>query len=360
MKIGAFAVVAVFIACSAQAQLEQTDLFVAGEAGYHTFRIPALVVTPKGTLLAFAEGRKAGRADSGDIDLVVKRSTDSGKTFTPVKVLWDDGENTCGNPCPIVDQRTGTVVLLMTRNLGSDKEPELTTGKGKESRTVWVTRSEDDGVTWAKPVEITKDAKKPEWTWYATGPGAGIQMRSGRMVAPCDFKTAANEGFAHVIYSDDGGKAWKIGGVAGPGTNESRVVELSNGQLLLNMRNYRGSKSKARAIAHSADGGLTFSPVTFDETLIEPICQAALIGAGGSTFVFSNPASAKREKMTVRLSTDDCKTWPHAKVLHAGPSAYSDLAMLAGGEVLCLYERGEKGPYEKISLARFTVGWLKE
>src|SRR3954447_2323988 len=125
MKMSAFGVLTVFLTLSVEGQLEQTDLFLAGEAGYHTFRIPAMVVTPKGTVLAFAEGRKAGRADSGDIDLVMKRAADAGKTFSPVKVVWDDGEHTCGNPCPIVDAKTGAVVLLMTRNLGSDKEPEL-------------------------------------------------------------------------------------------------------------------------------------------------------------------------------------------------------------------------------------------
>ncbi|HEY7116985.1 MAG TPA: sialidase family protein, partial [Tepidisphaeraceae bacterium] len=206
--------------------------------------------------------------------------------------------------------------------------------------------------------------KKPEWTWYATGPGAGIQMRSGRLVIPCDYKLADGQGYSHVIYSDDHGKTWSIGGLVGPGANESRVIELTDGRLMLNMRNYRdkSAAAKGRAVATSSDGGLTWSALAHDPALIEPMCQGSLVRGpdveGKPTFLFSNPASSKREKMTVRLSIDDAKTWAYEKMLQAGPAAYSDLAVLPDGTILCLYEMGEKSPYDKIVLARFTADWL--
>src|SRR5437588_11409869 len=137
----------------------QTPLFVAGEHGYHTYRIPSLIVSPKGTLLAFCEGRKNNKTDTGDIDLLLKRSFDGGKTWQPTQIVWDDGKNTCGNPCPVIDATTGTVWLLLTHNLGSDTEAMILNGTSKGSRTVWVTKSTDDGATWSEPSEITKDGK---------------------------------------------------------------------------------------------------------------------------------------------------------------------------------------------------------
>ncbi len=339
----------------------QEALFTSGTGDYHTYRIPSLIVTTKGSLLAFCEGRKKGRGDSGAIDLLLRRSTDGGKTWGKVQVVWADGDNTCGNPCPVVDHKTGTVLLLMTHNLGTDTEAQILDGKSKSTRTVWITLSDDDGATWAKSVEITKDVKKAEWTWYATGPGIGIQTKGGRLVIPCDnYVKGSKERLAHVILSDDGGKTWKLGGVAGPDCNESQIVELADGSLMLNMRSYRGNNR--RLVAVSKDGGETFSKPEEDRALIEPVCQASILrytGTGGG-LLFSNPAAMKRERMTVRLSTDEGKTWAHARVLHDGPAAYSCLAALPDGTIACLYERGDKGPYETITFARFSREWLTE
>src|SRR5262245_25460061 len=183
-------------------------VFTAGQEGYHTFRIPSVIVTPKGTVLAFCEGRKAGRGDSGDIDLVLKRSRDGGATWSKLQVVWDDGANTCGNPCPVIDRSTSTVWLLLTHNLGQDRESAIVDGKSQGTRTVWVCHSADDGLTWTRPVEITATTKKPTWTWYATGPGVGIQLRDGRLVVPCDFKEAGTKAqYSHVVTSDDHGKS---------------------------------------------------------------------------------------------------------------------------------------------------------
>jgi sialidase-1 len=346
--------------------IDQADVFVAGQDGYHTYRIPALLVSAKGTLLAFCEGRKTGRGDSGNIDLVLKRSSDGGMTWQPMQIVYDDGPNTIGNPCPVLDRATGTLWLPLTRNLGSDNEAAIKKRASKESRTVWITHSTDDGVTWAKPVEITATTKAPDWAWYATGPGCGIQLGSGRLVIPCDHSVAGSGLYhrSHVIYSDDHGATWKLGGTIGDKVNECQVVELGDGRLLMNLRSYLGEH--CRAVATSADGGLTWTPAASDPALVEPVCQAAMIRMsdprepGHGLLIFSNPASTAREKMTVRLSTDEGKTWPMAAQLWAGPAAYSALAVLPDRRIACLYERGEKSPYEKISLARFTLQWLTE
>lgn len=341
------------------AEPDQVALFVAGERGYHTYRIPSLIATGRGTVLAFCEGRKTGSGDTGDIDLLLRRSRDGGKTWEPSRVIWDDGPNTCGNPCPVIDSKSGTICLLLTHNLGSDTQLMIEDRKSRGARTVWVMRSRDDGVTWDPPVEITASVKRPEWTWYATGPGVGIQLRSGRLVVPCDNTVAGTKTQQSlVILSDDGGQTWKLGGVVGPKCDESQVVELADGRLMLNIRSYHGDYR--RRVALSEDGGQTFADPVKDETLIEPVCQASILRLPGRDggLLFSNPASVKRERMTVRLSRDDGKSWPDARILHEGPAAYSCLAMLPDGTIGCLYERGQKGPYETITLARFPLAWL--
>jgi sialidase-1 len=289
----------------------------------------------------------------------LRRSTDGGKTWGKLQVIWDDGNNTCGNPCAVLDRNTGTVWLLMTHNLGGDAEAQILDGKSKGTRTVWVTKSDDDGLTWASPVEITRDVKKADWTWYATGPGVGIQTKAGRLVIPCDNCVKGSKvQQSHVITSDDGGKTWKLGGVVGPRCDECQVVELADGSLMLNIRSYRGTNR--RLVAVSKDGGETFSTPEEDKSLLEPVCQASILRGPvqEGDILFSNPDSTKRERMTVRLSTDGGKAWSHARVLHEGPSAYSCLAVLPDGTIACLYERGDKGPYETITLGRFSYRWL--
>ena len=337
----------------------QIDVFVSGTEGYHTFRIPSVIVAPNGTVLAFCEGRKTSRSDTGDIDIVLKKSFDNGITWQPMKVVWDDGENVCGNPCPVVDSETGIIWLLLTHNLGQDHEKEIIAGTSEGTRTVWVMNSTDNGDTWSEPVEITESTRMPGWAWYATGPGVGIRLLGGRLVIPCDFITIKGEDWgSHVIYSDDHGATWKLGGTVLPQTNESQAVELSDGTLLLNMRNYSGNH--LRAVTTSSDSGMIWSDIRYDETLIEPVCQASIIRYPGKNIIlFSNPASKdNRIKMTVRLSDDDCKTWKTAKLIFEGPSAYSCLTVLPDSNIGCLYERGNEHPYETISFAVFDLEWL--
>lgn len=343
----------------------QVEVFRSGAEGYHTFRIPAVIATPRGDLLAFAEARKAGRGDSGDVDLVLKRSGDAGATWGPLQILADDGEDTVGNPCPVVDRETGVIWLLLTKNLGRDTERQILDGTSRGTRTVWVSKSEDDGRTWSDPVGITAEAKAPDWTWYATGPGVGIQLQGGRLVIPCDhFTEGTKAAGSHVIVSDDHGRTWRRGGSAEGRLNECQVAELSDGRLVLNMRNHPIRKGEGRALAFSDDGGMSWTEPVRDPALVEPGCQAGLIRlpprreGEPAALVFSNPAGTARARMTVRLSLDDGKTWPHSRVVHPGPSAYSCPVGLPDGSIGLLYECGEEHPYETITFARFGADWL--
>jgi sialidase-1 len=349
--------------------LLRTTVYRAGEAAAHTYRIPSLLVTAKGTLLAIAEARRVGSGDAGDVDLVVKRSEDQGRTWSDALPIWDDGANTCGNPCAVLDPDSGTVWLLMTWNRGEDTEPEIIARTGRDTRRVFVCRSDDDGRTWSRPREITAAVKPPDWTWYATGPGAGIRIEHGphrgRLIIPCDHIEAATKRyFAHVIYSNDRGVTWRLGGsTPRDGVNECEVVEVADGALLLNARNYE-KNAPTRQVARSTDGGVTWIDQRHAEELIEPICQASIRrlrwprGDAPGVILFSNPASRRREKLTVRASLDDGRTWPIARLIEPGPSAYSCLARLPDGSAGLLYETGAKSPYERIEFVRMGLDGL--
>ena len=224
-----------------------------------------------------------------------------------------------------------------------------------------------------KPLTVSpptrSSTKRPDWTWYATGPGVGIQLvngpHKGRLLAACDHAEAGTKLYgSHAIYSDDHGATWKLGGSCPQvNTNECQSVELSDGRLMLNMRS-ADKAHKERSVCLSADGGATWSDFRYDPVLAEPICQASLIAYRGRNLrpilLFSNPADpAARHNLTVRLSRDDGRTWPIARILHPGPAAYSCLAALPNSDVGCLYERGSANPYETITFARFDLVWLE-
>ena len=343
----------------------QIELFEAGKGDYHTYRIPALAVSREGTILAFCEGRKYGRGDAGKIDLLLRRSFDGGLSWEPTQLIVADGDMTCGNPCPVVDQSDGTIWLPFCKNLGEGHMGLIM--QGKAPRTVWMVRSLDDGASWSEPEEITGQVKDAAWTWYATGPTHGVQLDSGRLVIPCDHKVgvdfqSSDPSRSHVIVSDDHGASWRIGGVVDEGTNESTIVETAGGVLYINCRSYK--RGHSRGIAWSQDSGESFGELSWDDRLVEPPCQGSLVRyTRAQTYdrnrvLFANPASTERVRMTVRLSYDECQTWPVARVLHEGPSAYSDLCIAPGATICCLYERGEVHPYEKLTFARFDLGWL--
>lgn len=352
---------AVLAGAPAVAEPVSTVVFTSGTEGYHTFRIPAIIQTP-GHTLAFSEGRLESTGDSGEIDLVLKRSSDGGATWSDLSVVVHQAGFTCGNPAPVWDRETDTVVLVWTRNPASAHEKHILTGEDPP-RSVWVTRSTDEGATWSAPEEISASTRREGWRWYATGPCHGLQLRSGRLVIPANHSTSPDHSdwYSHVIYSDDHGKTWAIGGVHQPYTNESTIAELPDGRLYQNMRSYKGENR--RRVSYSADGGLTWSEDQTDPALVEPVCQGSTLyypasKTFGGGLLFSNPASTARENLTIRLSKDGGATWPLGRVLHAGPSAYSDLVILPDGAIGCLYEAGTDSPYETIVLTRFEPGAL--
>ena len=334
-------------------------IFKSGSEGYNTFRIPSIITTDSGVVLAFAEGRKNSSSDSGDIDLVLKRSTDGGKTWGDLIVIRDDSTNVCGNPSPVIDRKTGKIFLLSTWNRGDDTESEIINMTSVDTRRVYVMNSIDEGLSWSKPIEITDKVKKPNWTWYATGPVHGIQIREGskkgRMIIPCDHIEAnTKKYYSHIIYSDDGGSSWNIGGTTPQDqVNECSVAEIGKGKLILNMRNYDRTQMN-RKISISNDYGESWGDIYDDKALVEPICQASILrysfkGYGRNDLLFINPADKnKRLNMTLRLSNDLGRTWKGEFILHEGPSAYSDITKLRNGNVGCLFEAGKNSPYEGI------------
>ena len=274
-------------------------IFKSGSEGYNTFRIPSIITTDSGVVLAFAEGRKNSSSDSGDIDLVLKRSTDGGKTWGDLIVIRDDSTNVCGNPSPVIDKKTGKIFLLSTWNRGDDTESEIINMTSVDTRRVYVMNSIDEGLSWSKPIEITDKVKKPNWTWYATGPVHGIQIREGskkgRMIIPCDHIEAnTKKYYSHIIYSDDGGSSWNIGGTTPQDqVNECSVAEIGKGKLILNMRNYDRTQMN-RKISISNDYGESWGNIYDDKALVEPICQASILrysfkGYGRNDLLFINP-----------------------------------------------------------------------
>jgi sialidase-1 len=336
-------------------------LWEQSNGSHKNYRIPALIVSKQNTILAFAEGRESG--DAGNIDILLKRSKDNGNTWEDQIIVWDDAANTCGNPTPVIDQETGRIILFMTWNLGTDHEADIIRKKSESTRSPFMTYSDDDGLTWSKPKNLFESAKNPDWGWYATGPGVGIQLKSkkyeGRLIIPCnnsydDPTITKRDGFgygAHVLISDNAGLNWRLSESINPEVNESQVVELTDGSLIMNMRSYQGKSS--RAISQSYDGGETWSAVTHDAALIDPVCQASFIAFGefnkAPLFLFSNPASTnKRTNMTIKGSFDEAQTWANSRSIYEGPAAYSSLTKLPNGNIGLFFEAGENNPYEKM------------
>ena len=322
-------------------------IYNQGTDGFVLYRRPAIVKSKSNTLLAFAEARKArSNGDSGDIDLVVKRSSDNGKTWSKQITIWNDGQNTCGNPVPIVDDR-GRIHLLMTWNFQTDKWGAITNGTGEDSRRPYYTYSDDDGITWAQPVEITSSVKKEKWDWYATGPCHGIQIQKGihkgRLVAPNYFTTRESgkvTSYSHIIYSDDYGKTWKPGEPTPVGgVGECSVAEIGEGTLMLNMRADEGFYRKS---CTSIDGGLTWSSPQISIDQIDCKCQGSILSIGGAVFLSNAASATERINMTIKKSTDNGKNWKGQYTVYEGNSGYSDIVELSDSQIAIIYEGGEK------------------
>ncbi|MBS1619869.1 MAG: exo-alpha-sialidase [Bacteroidetes bacterium] len=316
-------------------------IFRNGQEGYRMYRIPAVAVMPDGRIVAFAEGRQS-LFDHGKIDIVMKSSADSGRTWSPLRIVWSEPSGTCGNPAPVLDTRTGHLLLLCTYN----------------NQKVICLSSADQGRTWSAPRDITPQVRPDTWAWYATGPGHSIQVEEGvyqgRLVIACNHTVrGSTEHISHVILSDDDGATWRAGGsVPCAGSDECTVAETPGGTLLLNMRNEQRTLPN-RKVAYSRDGGGSWTGCTYDSTLIEPICEGTLCRLHGTSGVmlFCNPAHrTRRRRLTLRVSHDYGSTWSRSVLLHSGPSAYSDLAELPGGNILCIYEAGRLWPYGGIAI----------
>ncbi len=398
----AFLVVLLLCGCSQVPPSSQqpigTDLFTAGEQGYELYRIPGIAVTAKGTLLAYAEARKTGGGDWGVIDVMLRRSEDSGRTWsTPqiisnvrspiaknplalAKNLGSDGGTTFNNPIAIADYKTGAVHFLFCA----------------EYMRAFYTRSDDDGKTFPEPVEITAafDDFRPEYDWkvIATGPGHGIQLRNGRLLVPVWLSTGTG-GHAHrpsvvaTIFSDDHGATWQRGEIAVPNNedtiNPSETVaeQLADGRVMLNLRSE--SKRNRRLVTLSADGATNWSEPRYQEELAEPICFGSitrLSGAGDgrpNRLLFVNPDNLKRgevegepgkgrdrKNLTVQLSEDDGATWTTKKVIDRGWSGYADINVGPDGSIYCFYERGGLGDDHFrtafLTLVKFDLEWLTD
>jgi sialidase-1 len=379
-------------------RLEKADLFEAGKGGHKLYRIPGLVVTARGSILAYCEARRHTGLDWDDIEILLRHSTDGGKTWsepTPLprpdgplgrnqaavaKGLAHEGEITLNNPVAIAD-RGGPVHLLYCVDYGR----------------CFYLRSDDDGVTFGRPVEITPTfeqfRKDYDLHVFGTGPGHGIQLKSGRLLVTAWLSTGTGNNAHHpsvvaTVASDDGGKTWRRGDIvpSDPAAlldpSETVLVQLADGRVMLNMRNE--SREHRRAVAFSPDGMTGWTRPVFDDQLKEPICMASLCRlsekgeSGRNRLLFANPDNPDidgpkeapsrmhgRKNLTVRLSYDEGKTWPVSRALEAGTCGYSDLAVGPDWTIYCLYERGSTDGKDHFStqaltLARFNLEWLSD
>lgn len=352
-------------------------LWQGGEGGYATYRIPGIVVTERGTVLAYAAARRTTRSDWADTNIVMRRSVDGGKSFAPSVRIAGDGHGTTDNPVAVVDKRAHTVLMLYQTNY----------------ERVFVMESRDDGLTFSAPREITPILAQMRsqfpWTVIAPGPNHGIQMRNGRLVVPIWMAAGAPDGKGHrkhapsavtTLYSDDDGRTWKHGemvavnGDAITNPNETAVAQLPDGRVMLNIRT--GSDKHRRVVTTSPDGASHWTKPRFDEALFDPVCDAGFLELkvwGKHYLLFSNPDSSAlggsgksfpRKRLTIRLSKDNGQTWPVAKLVDEGWSGYSDLAALSNGTVLLLYESGaidgKPSDPQALALARFNIAWIED
>lgn len=377
--------------CAAEPFLEKQDLFRVGDdPTYNIYHIPGIVVTAKGTVLAWCEARQGG-GDWSDIRILLRRSTDDGRT-------WSAPQSIADVPGP----KQKNAFALRLKNVDTSQvtynNPVLIAGKDGtvhmlfclEYERAFYQRSEDDGLSWSNPVEITAtfDAFKKDYAWkvLATGPNHSIQLKTGRLVVPVWLSTGEG-GNAHrpsvtaTIYSDDQGRTWKAGEIAVPCTdewinpNETVAIELNDGRVMLNVRSE--SKAHRRLITTSPDGATNWSTPKFDDALLEPICMAGIVRyehKGKSLILFSNPhnldggregkpepgKSRARKNVSVKVSRDEGQTWSVNKLLEDGPSMYSDIAVTHSGTILCFYGRGTKPGFagSGLTLARFNLEWL--
>ena len=344
---------------------ESLNLFTCGTEGVNTYRIPSLLLAPDNSLLAFCEARKESIADASPTDIILRRSIDGGKTWLPTQsLLRGKGKEALMNPCAVIDRMSNRILLFCidAHKYGENKHRQL------------LLTSDDNGRNWSAPVELGKLISNYDNS-FVFGPGAAIQLRNGRLLIPGyigGIDDELDENFySCALYSDDHGKSWIQSKTVEELSDESQVIELKDGTVMLNMRGNMGKS--CRGVATSKNGGETWSPVHWDRALNECPCQATIIrfsfakNGKKDRILFANPDNKgerfgilERTKMTVRLSYDEGRTWPVKKLIHAGPSSYSTMVRLPNGEIGLLFEGGEKHRREWIRFVRFSLDWLTD
>jgi N-sulfoglucosamine sulfohydrolase len=341
-----------------------TDVFVSGQDGYHTYRIPAIETAPDGTLLAFAEARKHNAADPGaerqDIDLVYKRSTDRGATWSPMILLEDPGELwSAANPATVVDRTNERVWLFYLRSRPG--RSTHTSRPGTDDMQTMARWSDDHGQSWSDPLDLTviaRDMKDPNWRASVPGPGGAIQSRTGRLLVPVWKYPFANL----AIYSDDHGLTWARGQFV-PGTeggDEAQVVELPNGNILMDVRQNSGPH---RWLTESSDGGETWAMPRPGQAVTRVACalERITIGAPGKErdyLLWTGPKGPDRRRLVIRSSDDHGKTFGGERLVWDGYAAYSELTILKDGTVGILWERGVERNYQFITFTPVCASWI--
>jgi len=301
----------------------------------------------------------------GNIDIVLRRSLDGGQTWEPMQVVADLGNDACGNPCVVRDEVTNRLWLTLTRSRGQDTEEQIVAGKVPGTR-VYVTHSDDDGVNWAKPSEISATVRKPSWGWYETDPGKGLYLRRNRtesqLLIPV-YHTVVGVYRTHCFFSDDHGETWQLGGTVTDNSSESQVIVAECHNLLMNARTIAGH-GDYRTLYESEDRGLSWKPAQGLTPMIENKCQGDFyrcfrLGSNGQwDWIFTHPINSGRVNVHAWISEDGGKSWPHSQPLWSGPSAYTSMERVHG-LVGVLLECGEKDAYEQISFLKFAPEWLK-
>lgn len=349
---------ALFAVFFAPPQQPQVDLFRQGDGGVHTFRIPALIQTKNGTLLAVADARHDNKGDlPGRISLVMRTSRDLGKTWTRVRTIRAVSEGGVGDASLLLDEKTGRVWCFFAYGppgigFRTAKPGERT---GLQTLQVHAMFSDDDGGTWSEPIDLTPQIKRPEWQAIFATSGTHFQTSRGRYLVPLVVRDEHAHVTARNAYSDDGGKTWHVGEAVAPDTDESHAVEIAGGVIL---QNSRSETRKLRVVARSEDGGVTFRDAHFDESLVDARCNAGLarrVRGPDDLLIFTNAASLKRENLTLKLSRDGGRTWDGGRVIQAGPAAYSTVIPLRDGSLGVLYERGVQHEVETITFTRVVL-----
>lgn len=359
---------------------ENSVPFRAGSDGYASFRIPACVRAPGGALLAFAEGRVDSASDSGNIDIVTRRSEDGGRTWGPLQAVAEHGDGTAGNPSPVT-LADGRLLLVFVRNAASATEDRIRRGlvAPTDGRRVWTRHSDDDGATWSEPREITEAVKRPEWRWYATTPGHALQLATGpatgRVVVPAnhslpptepgDNGTEGRYNGGHALLSDNSGATWRLGYLDDDpdgrvNVNETTAAQLPDGSVYFNTRNDAGTPEH-RADAVSGNGGETLTaPFEPRPGLTAPVVQGSVLQLHDpEVLLFSAPADPEvRRRMAVRASDDGGITWRTAHTTDERPAAYSDLVRVDRNTVGLLYETGDSSAYSTLTFRRVPVAEL--